>query len=95
MKITIKKITASTNATNEPYDDDAWSVRFEEVREEITTAFRNGYFNNEEFFILLDRLNNITPNRPYENLSAENQLRCSDALDTLSSDMERCIQDRQ
>ena len=94
MKILIKPVTAAETVC-EPYDDEMWNVRYEEVHGEIMTAFREGYLSKADFFHLMDCLENITPDRPYENLSDEKRQQASDYLDTLSNDVRQYMQMQQ
>ena len=90
----IRPVMAAT-AGNEPYDEEMWYNRNNELSDKIDDAYKAGIFSKDEYFILIDRLENITPYRPYENLSVDNKLKCSDKLDQLSHEVKQYIKDRQ
>ncbi len=82
MKRLIKSITASTSG-DKPYDKETWYDRVKEVTTMTEDAYWDDRLNKKQYFDILHRLENMTPYRPFESLSAMNQQKASDKLDKL------------
>lgn len=92
MKRLIRTITASSNV-DKPYDEKTWYDRVNEITTTVEDAYWDDRLNKKQYFNILRRLEDMTPYRPFENLSDVNRQKASDKLDKLDREIRSYLEE--